>query len=166
MTSLQELVDARLIGRLKARYVRFLDLKDWAEMERLLTEDFAFEGNWSSRGGAQFVQGLSQHLAHASTVHELHAPELEITSTDAATGTWPFSDIIDQRRDGLGMYRRGFGHYHESYVNANGAWRISAMRITRIRVECSVFLPGGKTRTHACHSQDELVAWLRQQEMS
>ena len=40
------------------------------------------------------------------------------------------------------------------------------MRITRMRVECSVFLPEGETLTHTCLSQDELVAWLREQETS
>src|SRR5712671_2436514 len=137
MTPLQELMDTQLISRLKASYARLLDLKHWAGLERLFAEDFSFEGNWSSRGGRLFVERLSKHLAEASTVHELHAPEIEIRSTDAATAIWPFSDIIDQRRAGLGLYRRGFGHYHETYVKANGAWLISAMRITRTRVECS-----------------------------
>ena len=166
MTPVQELVDAGLISRLKAQYVRFLDLKDWSALERLFAEDFVFEGQWSSRGGALFVQNLSRHLADASTVHELHAPEIEVASPGTATAIWPFSDIIDQRRNGIGMYRRGSGHYHESYVKAAGAWRISAMRITRMRVECSVFLPEGETLTHTCLSQDELVAWLREQETS
>lgn len=166
MTPLQELVDSQLISRLKASYARLLDLKDWAGLERLFAEDFAFEGNWSSRGGSLFVERLSQHLADASTVHELHTPELEIRASDAATGIWPFSDIIDQRRAGLGLYRRGFGHYHESYVKANDAWRISAMRITRTRVECSLFLQSGETLHHVCLSQAELIAWLRQQKTS
>lgn len=166
MTPLQELVDARLISRLKAQYVRFLDLKDWSALERLFAGDFAFEGQWSNRGGALFVQRLSRHLADASTVHELHAPEIEIASPGTATGIWPFSDIIDQRRNDLGLYRRGSGHYHESYVNLDGVWRISAMRITRIRVECSVFLPDGETSNHTCFSQDEVVAWLREQRIS
>src|SRR6266851_9505390 len=166
MTALQELVDAGLISRLKAQYVRFLDLKDWSSLERLFAEDFVFEGQWSSRGRAFFIHRLSHQLADASTVHELHAPEIEVASPDAGTAIWPFSDIIDQRRNGVGMYRRGSGHYHESYVKADGAWRISAMRITRIRVECSVFLPDGKTRNRTCLSQDELVDWLREQEIS
>jgi hypothetical protein len=166
MTPVEELVEERLISRLKARYVRFVDLKEWSELERLFADDFAFDGTWSSRGGALFVQRLSRHLADASTVHQVHAPEIEITSPDTATGIWPFSDIIDQRRDGLGMYRRGFGHYHETYVKANGTWRISTMRITRTRVECSVLRPGGETLRHVCLSQEELVAWLRQQETS
>jgi hypothetical protein len=98
----------------------------------------------------------------ANTVHELHAPEIEIRAPDVATAIWPFSDIIDQRQIGLGMYRRGFGHYHESYVKANGTWLISAMRITRVRVECSVFLSDSEILSHTCLSQDELVAWLEQ----
>jgi hypothetical protein len=157
------MMDTQLISRLKASYARLLDFKDWAGLERLFAEDFAFEGNWSSRGGSLFVERISKHLADASAVHELHTPEIEITSPDAATGIWPFSDIIDQRRASLGLYRRGFGHYHESYVKANGAWLISAMRITRSRVECSVFLHG-ETLRHVCLSQEDLVAWLREQE--
>src|ERR1700730_2571650 len=128
MTPLQELVDARLISRLKDQYVRFIDLRDWSALEQLFSGDFAFEGQWSSRGGALFVQHLSRHLADASTVHELHAPEIDIASPGTATAIWPFSDIIDQRGNGVGLYRRGSGHYHESYVNADGAWRISSMR--------------------------------------
>jgi SnoaL-like domain len=166
MTPEQELVEAGLISRLKAQYVRFVDLKDWSALERLFAEGFVFEGQWSSRGGALFVERLSRHLADAGTVHELHWPEIEIASPDGATAIWPFSDIIDQRRNGAGMYRRGSGHYHESYIKAGGAWRIATMRITRIRVECTVFLPAGETRTHTCLSQDELVAWLREQEVS
>jgi hypothetical protein len=166
MTPLQELVDAQLISRLKAKYVRFLDLKDWSALEQLFAEDFAFEGQWSSRGGGLFVQRLSRHLAAASTVHELHAPEIELASLEAATAIWPFSDIIDQRQNGVGLYRRGSGHYHETYLKTDGAWRISSMRITRIRVECSLFPPDGEIRSHTCLSQDELVAWLRQQETS
>ncbi len=166
MTPLQELVDTGLISRLKAQYVRFLDLKDWSSLERLFAEDFAFEGQWSSRGGALFIQRLSRQLADASTVHELHATEIEVGSPDAATAIWPFSDIIDQRRNGVGKYRQGSGHYHESYVKTEGGWRISAMRITRIRVECTIFLPDGESRNRTCLSQDELVAWLREQEIS
>lgn len=159
----QELGDVHLIGQLKGRYVRFVDQRRWSDLERLFADDFAFEGIWASRGGAEFVQRLAGTLAEANTVHELHIPEIEIASATMATGMWPFSDIIDQRRDGIGMYRRGFGHYHERYVKANGDWRFSRMSITRVRVDCEISMPDGGKRSHTCFSQEDLIAWLAQE---
>jgi len=150
----------QLISRLKATYVRLVDEKAWSALEGLFADDFAFNGIWSTRDGHAFVERTSGSLANASTVHQLAVAELEVTSPIAATGVWPFADIIDQRRDGVGDYRRGFGHYHETYVKADGSWKIATMRITRVRVECRVFLPGGEVRHRTCLSQDELVAWL------
>jgi hypothetical protein len=158
----QELVDIQLISRLKARYARLVDQKGWAEVEGLLAGEFSFEGNFSSRGAGEFVARLRRHLGDASTSHQLHVPEIEIGSADEATATWPFSDVIDQRRAGVGLLRRGSGHYHESYTRTESGWRISKMRITRVRVDCTVQLPGGETTTHTCLSQDDLVAWLAQ----
>ena len=161
--TMQELIDTRLISDLKARYVRLLDQKQWSELERLFADDFAFEGIWASRGGAAFVQRLSGHLADANTVHEVHLPEIEILSPTIATGIWPFSDIIDQRRNGLGMHRRGFGHYHERYVKSARDWRFSTMSISRVRVECEISMPDGGKRSHTCFSQEELIEWLGQE---
>jgi hypothetical protein len=31
----------------------------------------------------------------------------------------------------------GYGHYHETYVREDGAWKIATTRITRIRVEAA-----------------------------
>jgi hypothetical protein len=159
---LQRLTDMQLISRLKAMYVRLVDEKAWPTLEDLFAAGFAFNGIWSTRGGHAFVERTSRSLVDASTVHQLGVAELEVTSPVAAAAIWPFADIIDQRHDGLGAYRRGFGHYHETYVKADGSWKIATMRITRVRVECSVFLPG-EVRHHTCRSQDELVAWLERE---
>ena len=160
---LQEVMDVQLISRLKARYVRLIDEKRWTELELLFTDDFAFEGTWSSRGGAAFAERLGRHLADVRTTHELHTPEIEVRSADAAAAIWPFTDILDQRREGVGLYRSGLGHYHETYRRVHGEWRIASMRITRVRVDCTVFLPDGGTREHTCYSQEELVSWLKRE---
>jgi hypothetical protein len=34
-----------------------------------------------------------------------------------------------------GQKRRGYGHYHETYVKRDGQWLIQATPITRLRVE-------------------------------
>ncbi len=140
--------------------MRLVDEKAWSRLEALFSDGFVFNGIWSSRGGHEFVQRTSRSLAEAGTIHRLGDPRIEVTSPTAANGVWPFDDVIDERKQGLGLYRRGSGHYHERYVKTDGAWRISAMRITRERVECIVFLAGGETRRQTCTSQEELVAWL------
>jgi hypothetical protein len=157
---LQRLTDIHLISRLKAAYARLVDEKAWSGLEELFAGDFEFDGIWSSRGGHAFVERMSRSLVDASTAHQLGIPEIDVTSNASAQAVWPFADIIDQRSDGLGMYRRGFGHYRETYIKADGSWKIATMRITRVRVECSVFLPGGEVRHRTCLSQEELVAWL------
>src|SRR5579872_4932101 len=154
------LTDVQLIHRLKAAYLRLVDEKAWSRLDELFTDDFVFSGIWSSRGGHEFVQRTSRSLAEAITIHRLGDPRIDLTSPAAAAGVWPFDDVIDERKQGLGLYRRGSGHYHERYVKADGTWKISAMRITRERVECTVFLAGGETRRQICTSQEELLAWL------
>ena len=31
----------------------------------------------------------------------------------------------------------GYGHYHETYVKEDGAWKIKTIRISRLRVEAT-----------------------------
>ena len=161
---IQELTDVQLIIHLKARYVRFVDTKQWAALEQLLVDDFAFDGTRSSHSASAFVHLVTEQLAEANTVHQLHVPEIYVQSPSIASAVWPFADVIDQRRNGLGLVRHGFGHYHENYVKGEGQWRISTMQITRVRVECDTYLPDRASSSHVCFSQEELLAWLAEQQ--
>lgn len=161
--AVQHLNDVYLITRLKTKYVRLVDEKEWSQLEGLFTGDFAFDGVETTTGAREFVRLLRLRLADASTTHALHMPEIEIWSPDRALGIWPFSDVIDQRRDGVGVYRRGFGHYHEVYRKVNDQWLIATMRITRVRVECAFFTRDSGVRRQVCLSQTEVVSWLAQQ---
>jgi hypothetical protein len=97
----------------------------------------------------------------------LHGPEIHLDSTSSARAVWPFADIIDERgSEDTQLVRHGFGHYHETYIKVQGAWRISTMRITRLRVECAVHSPGGDISARVCFSQDELVTWLAEHKKS
>ncbi|MEA2681948.1 MAG: hypothetical protein QOK05_276 [Chloroflexota bacterium] len=158
--NLSELTAVRLVSRLKAQYVRLVDLKRWAELEQLFVADFVFQGNESGRGAAAFIKLVSGQLTDANTVHALHMPEVDIRSPGTASAVWPFEDVIDQRRDGIGLLRRGYGHYHDDYLKVDGRWRIKAMRITRLRVECHAFRPDGDERRRVCFSNEELATWL------
>jgi hypothetical protein len=128
--------DHRALERLKARYCRTLDLKDWAAFRGCFTDDFV--GDTSAAGGTviegadEFVAFVSQMLGKAVTVHQVQQPELELTSATSASGIWAMLDIV---RFWPGITLHGFGHYLETYEKADGEWRIKSSRLTRLREE-------------------------------
>lgn len=96
-------------------------------------------------------------------MHELGEPDIRVESPEIAGATWPFTDRIDERRDGSGLYRRGWGRYDDRYVMVRGRWLITDMRITRERVQCEVYVRGELSRWHTCLSQEQLIDWLRRE---
>lgn len=136
--------DLSEIHRLKARYCRYLDTKQWEALGTLFTADARFEGFGSALTGADrqgFVTGVSTRLADAVSVHHCHMPEIEFTGPDEARGIWAMEDYVDfpPGRDvleapGQRGYR-GYGHYEEAYRREGEAWRFSLLRLTRIRID-------------------------------
>jgi hypothetical protein len=64
------------------------------------------------------------------TVHQVHAPEVELTSATTARGTWALNDIV---RLLPALTLNGSGHYHETYEKSDGQWRIKTSKLTRLR---------------------------------
>lgn len=132
----EELVEVEAIKQLKARYCRLLDTKDWAGWRELFTDDLHSDTTASGGkvidGADAFVAFTRKSLGDRPTVHQVHAPEIELTSPTTAIGTWALEDIV-KLAPGVGM--RGYGHYRESYVKADGQWRISASTLTRLRMD-------------------------------
>jgi hypothetical protein len=129
--------DLRAIERLKARYCRTLDTKDWDGFRRVFTDDFVSDTSSSGgkliTGADDFVAFVSGALGASVTVHQVQQPEIDLTSPTTATGIWAMLDIV-RFKGGLTMH--GFGHYHEEYVKgADGEWRISSSKLTRLREE-------------------------------
>ena len=125
------------ISNLKARYCRCLDTKDWAGYAALFAEDAILDTSGS--GGAR-VEGRDAAVAYvrssiedAITTHHVHTPEIDVDG-DHATAIWAMQDrnIWPNGRKLL-----GFGHYHERYRRAGGAWLIVESRLTRINMELS-----------------------------
>lgn len=128
--------DTEAIKRLKARYFRALDTKDWAAFRALFTDDFVSDTTASGgdviKGADAFVSFVSQTLATNTTVHHGHMPEIELTGEDTASGIWAMEDLVRF----LGCIdMRGYGHYHETYRRENGEWRISYSKLTRLRMD-------------------------------
>jgi hypothetical protein len=126
------------LKQLKARYCRLLDTKDWTAWRGLFTDDFLSDtseaGGKVIEGADEFVAFLRKTLGKPSqvTAHQVHAPELELTSETTARGVWALEDVV---RMAPGLNMRGYGHYHETYVKGDGQWKIKSSKLTRLRVD-------------------------------
>lgn len=128
--------DFEAIRQLKARYFRTMDTKDWAGMRKVFTDDVV--ADTSSAGGSvitgadEFIRFLEETLSGATTVHQGHMPEIELTSPTTATGIWVLNDLVIWP-DGTRL--DGYGHYHETYEKVGDDWRIKSLQLTRLHTD-------------------------------
>jgi uncharacterized protein (TIGR02246 family) len=131
------------IKQLKARYCRHLDAKDWDAWRTLFADDFVSEmavtGGRRRAGADDFLAYTRSTLGSPaqSTVHQVHAPEISLTSATTAEGVWAMTDVVQLLP---AVTLRGYGHYHETYEKRDGRWRITSSRLTRLRED--IALPG------------------------
>ncbi len=148
MTDLERLIIVNAIQQLKARYFRTLDSKDWSAYEAVFAPDLVADMRDASgqrdesqliRGAAVYVANLAPVLQEVTTVHHGHSPEIEVLSPSEATGVWAMEDKLWAGEDSRLPFRylHGYGHYHERYRLWQGEWRISEIRLSRLRVESS-----------------------------
>jgi hypothetical protein len=131
-----ELMAIEAIKQLKARYCRHLDTKDWPAWRAIFTDDFVSD---TTDAGGKLIIGADEFVAFTrksigrpsqATAHQVHAPEIELTSATAARGVWALQDVV---RFGPGVTLVGYGHYHETYENVAGRWLIKSSKLTRLR---------------------------------
>lgn len=124
------------IKQLKARYCRYLDTKDWAAWRTIFADDFVSD---TSEAGGKVITGADDFVAFTRralgrptqvTAHQVHTPEIELTSATTARGIWALQDVV---RFGHGVTLVGYGHYHETYENIAGQWFIKSSKLTRLR---------------------------------
>jgi hypothetical protein len=136
MDAAETLLEIEAIKQLKARYCRFLDTKDWAAWRALFSDDFRSDTSPSGGkvivGADEFVAFVRKNLENQPTVHQVHAPEIELTSPATARGVWALNDVV---RLAPGLNLDGFGHYHETYEKTDGQWRITSSTLTRLRTD-------------------------------
>ena len=144
--------DVEEIKKLKARYFRSLDSKDWDTYAGVFAEDCVVD---LSRAGGQTYEGRADFAAYAASltlvqsVHHGHMPEIDLTGPDSATGVWVLEDY-NLWEDGT--QNHGWGHYLESYVKREGRWYIRTMALSYLRIErdCSqpVLIAGKENTGH------------------
>lgn len=139
-------VDA--IRALKARYFRCIDTKDWEGLRDVFTEDATMDMSDEARrrgrpaaegvthGGNSIVERIRTALHGVVTVHHGHTPEITVITPTEAVGTWAMEDLLRwDSHDSPLVELRGFGHYHETYRQVDGEWRIAMTRLVRLRVD-------------------------------
>lgn len=134
MDAATTLCELEAIKQLKAQYCRYLDTKRWDDWRQLFTDDFVSDtspsGGKRIAGADDFVAFVRQTLGKQPTVHQIHAPEITLTSPTTATGVWALEDVV---RLAPGVNLNGYGHYHETYAKVDGRWLIKASTLTRLR---------------------------------
>jgi ketosteroid isomerase-like protein len=112
--------DVEEIKKLKARYFRSLDSKDWDLYASVFAEDCVID----LRGaGGEHFEGRPAFVAYASglklvqSVHQGHMPEMDYNLWED------------------GSQNHGWGHYLETYEKRDGRWAIKTMKLSYLRME-------------------------------
>jgi hypothetical protein len=136
-TALRQALDIEAIKKLKARYFRFIDTKNWVGFAHVFAENARMlvpEADVDITGRDAIAESISTLLDGVLTVHHGHMPEIEIQSDERATGVWAMFDYVEWPPvDGKRVGIVGYGHYFERYVREGGEWKIAETRLERLR---------------------------------
>jgi hypothetical protein len=141
----EQLLEIEAIKRLKARYFRLMDSKDWEGFAAVFASDAEIDVSDDAgpdaghvSGGSEIAASIQRAVGAARTVHHGHMPEIELTSPTTASGVWAMFDYVEwpapkgqPGRVGL----KGYGHYIETYRKIDGEWRIASMKLARLRID-------------------------------
>ena len=141
MTTLEELGAIEQIKRLKARYFRCMDTKDWDGFQAVFAADATMDTTQEApdlevvTGAPEIRQFVEGSVGPVVTVHHGHMPEIEITSPTTARGIWAMQDFLKMPEGSpLGVKSLvGWGHYTETYERIDGEWKIKTLVLTRLR---------------------------------
>jgi hypothetical protein len=145
LDSAAQLLEIEGIKQLKARYFRLLDTKQWSDLRLQFCDDCVYDGTSAPYPDADaFVDGLSRSHAATRTVHHGHMPEIVLNGRASARAIWSMVDYVTWSGDS-GPKRStvsadmsgwiGYGYYQEEYRKEDGIWKISRLRLTRLRVD-------------------------------
>lgn len=128
--------DLEDIRRLKARYFRLMDTKQWDALREVFTEDVRIDTMEDSGtvivGVDEYLPFLVGQIGDVVTVHHGHMDEIELVDDVTATGVWAMEDELWWPEGAPIRYLHGYGHYHETYRRTPDGWRIAEMRLTRL----------------------------------
>ena len=131
------------IRQLKSRYFRLMDTQQWEAWKDCFTDDVSafYEGaprvnpdaptDIGCEGKQALIDGVSQLMEGAVSMHQGFMPEIELTSATTAKAIWAMFDYVRLPTCAF----KGWGHYHEEYVKENGQWKMKKIHLTRLHTE-------------------------------
>ena len=127
-----DLIALEELRRLKYRYLRTLDLKQWDDFADTLAPDATahYGDRLTFTGREEIVRYMRRSVGpEIITVHHCQHPEIDITG-DEATGRWALDDTVIITAHRLAL--RGAAFYQDRYVRRDGQWRIAHTEYERI----------------------------------
>jgi len=151
MTAIERLEAMAAIRQAKARYLRGVDTGDGNLVRSVLAADCVLDYRGCCTDPASGVDYLPQmnivmrgRDAWATdnldgprivSAHHGHDHDISFADDGSAAMTCAFTDRLYMPPGAPYGVMVGFGYYHETYVREDGGWKISTLRIERIRVE-------------------------------
>jgi hypothetical protein len=134
----EELIEIESIKRLKYRYARLLDLKQWDELETLFVPEATAsysDGTYSFEGRDAIMEFLRGAMSSPTmlTSHKVHQPEIDLTGPDTAAAVWALEDVVILIDHNLTI--RGAAFYRDEYVKVDDRWRIKHTGYQRVYEE-------------------------------
>jgi hypothetical protein len=142
-----DLVEIEEIKRLKYRYARLLDTKDWDGLGALFVPDAtaAYSGGQLSFDGRDAIVGFLREVLGSTgviTTHAMGQPEIDLDGPGSARGTWALHDLVILVEPGLEV--RGASFYEDRYVKVDGEWLFAHTGYRRVYEETVPRAPDAK----------------------
>ncbi len=146
MSPVERLAALEDIRVLKTRYFLHTDRQEWDQLVTLFTPDAEtdfreavqpHDPSLLMHDVTAFAANNARVLGGVTTAHFGYMPLVTFDGDDAAEGTWSMEDWLWIGAGGLlppGVMH-GWGHYHDRYRRVEGGWKITATRLTRIRLD-------------------------------
>lgn len=141
--ALQQLLDIEEIKKVKSRYFRLMDYKNWDELMDVFHPDFRYEmidpeqgrtALLEEPGREKYIEALKAALDQSTTTHHGHMMEVNLIDGENAECFTALNDVVDLYK--WGISQEGWAHYYETYKKCeDGKWRIYRMSIRYIRVK-------------------------------
>ncbi|MNW38544.1 Bile acid 7-alpha dehydratase [compost metagenome] len=141
VTTIEQLISLENIRSTKARYCRYIDTKQWDKLGEVFAPDavadFSTEGNpIPLLEGRDTIVKVFRDLVDVSvSVHHIHSVEVEFVSENEAKVISAMEDLVQFPEENPNKSFRGYGHYHETFVQLDGQWVIKHTTLKRLRLD-------------------------------